>query len=233
MSLSGKDVGRCLAGVVLVGGVAVAAQTAAPAGVQTAHVTYGTPIVGPVQHPALVIYDGGELEVRAKNSTLNQILDDIALRTGMKVTGHVNEEHVFGIYGPASPTDVLASLLQGTGSNMLLRVSANGAPKELILTPRTGGPTPPEPAPAVVASAPPVQISGSETAAPASAPMMRLGVPHVVPSIESGGVAGAGESGATQNPNGQHLDSNGQTVWPVHHVVQQPMPAMPVGMAPR
>jgi hypothetical protein len=70
----------------------------------------------------------------------------------MKITGGVIDERVFGTYGPASPGKILANLLQGTGSNILLiqsaagdAVSSNAAPVELVLTPRHGGPTPPNP----------------------------------------------------------------------------------------
>jgi hypothetical protein len=67
----------------------------------------------------------------------------------MKITGGVTDERVFGNYGPGSPGKILATLLDGTGSNMLLvqsdGLSSNAAPAELVLTPRHGGPTPPNP----------------------------------------------------------------------------------------
>ena len=50
-----------------------------------------------------------------------------------------------GTYGPSSPADVLNTLLDGTNSNMLLIQTDNSVPTELILTPRHGGPTPPNP----------------------------------------------------------------------------------------
>jgi hypothetical protein len=95
---------------------------------------------------AEVTYANGMLTVAADNSSLNQILREIARQTGMKVTGSVSDERVFGRYGPSTPARVLASLLEGTGSNMLLRETASNAPAELVLTPREGGPTPPQPA---------------------------------------------------------------------------------------
>ena len=96
-------------------------------------------------HRATVTYAAGLLDVRADNSSLNQILRAIGNLTGMKITGGVADERVFGNYGPAEPSTILATLLDGTGSNMLLRESADNAPAELILTPRNGGPTPPNP----------------------------------------------------------------------------------------
>ena len=94
--------------------------------------------------PAQVTYSPGLLEVDADNSSLNQILSEIGRQTGMKITGGVADERVFGKYGPAAPADVLASLLDGTNTNMILRETASSAPKELILTPREGGVTPPD-----------------------------------------------------------------------------------------
>lgn len=94
---------------------------------------------------ARVVWSGGLLEITADNSSLNQILRQISRETGMKITGGVTDERVFGKYGPGMPAEILASLLGGTGSNMLLRETASKAPAELILTARQGGPTPPNP----------------------------------------------------------------------------------------
>jgi len=96
-------------------------------------------------HHATVTYAAGLLDVRANNSSLNQILRSISHLTGMTITGGVADERVFGNYGPAEPSTILATLLDGTGSNILLRESANNVPAELILTPRSGGATPPNP----------------------------------------------------------------------------------------
>jgi hypothetical protein len=85
------------------------------------------------------------LSVAADNSSLNQILRQISLETGMKITGGVTDERVFGHYGPSAPSQILASLLDGTGSNMLLLHRDGLTPAELVLTPRMGGPTPPNP----------------------------------------------------------------------------------------
>jgi hypothetical protein len=103
-----------------------------------------TPAQSPPQRPK-VTYTDNEITVAANNSSLNQILHDISRLTGIKITGGVVDERVFGDYGPASPSQVLATLLNGTGSNMLLVQSTGNAPTELILTPRQGGATPPNP----------------------------------------------------------------------------------------
>lgn len=88
-------------------------------------------------------YENGFLTVTAHNASLNQIVHEIAQKTGMKVSGRVSEERVFGTYGPEAPSALLATLLDGSGSNVLIVQNSSHLPTELILTPRVGGPTPP------------------------------------------------------------------------------------------
>jgi hypothetical protein len=94
--------------------------------------------------PAKVSWADGKLAVTADNSSLNQILREIGRLTGMTVTGGVAEQRVFGQYGPGPPAQILGDLLEGTGSNMILRETSSGL-AELILSPRVGGVTPPNP----------------------------------------------------------------------------------------
>jgi len=94
------------------------------------------------EHPAMVEYSDGRIAVVADNSSLNEILRDVARRAGMSVKGSVLDERVFGTYGPAAPAEVLSALLKGTDSNMMVVAGSSHAP-ELILTPKQGGPTPP------------------------------------------------------------------------------------------
>lgn len=111
---------------------------------QTAPPIPQTPAQQPAQR-ARVTYSGGLLTVSASNSSLNQILREISHQTGIKITGGVADERVFGEYGPAASSEVLAALLDGTASNMVIVQNTASAPAELILTPRMGGPTPPNP----------------------------------------------------------------------------------------
>ena len=123
------------------------ADRALPATPPTAPVQPEIPLT-PQQRPAQraqVTYAAGTLSVSADNSSLNQILRQIANDTGMKITGGVSDERVFGKYGPADAAQVLAELLGGTGSNMILLHREGEAHAELILTPRQGGPSPPSP----------------------------------------------------------------------------------------
>jgi hypothetical protein len=66
-------------------------------------------------HRAQVTYENGVLNVRANDSSLNQILRAICGATGLTITGGVADQRVFGNYGPASTSAVLATLLDGTG----------------------------------------------------------------------------------------------------------------------
>ncbi|WP_433969282.1 hypothetical protein [Tunturiibacter gelidiferens] len=132
---------------------AVAVQTVstlpatAPTTAPTTPLTPPTPLTPSQEQPkrAQVTLANGILSVTADNSSLNQILRQISHETGIKITGGVTDERVFGHYGPAAPDQILADLLDGTGSNMLLVARDGTTPAELILTPRQGGPTPPNP----------------------------------------------------------------------------------------
>jgi hypothetical protein len=97
----------------------------------------------PVVHDAKVVYRAGMLEITANGSSLNQILRDIARQTGMRISGGLTEERVYGSYGPAPMATVLASLIEGTGVNMVFRETSGDAPAELSLTPKNGALTPP------------------------------------------------------------------------------------------
>ena len=98
----------------------------------------------PSSGPAVSFADG-KITVHAENASLNQLIHEIARATGMKVTGSVTEDRVFGSYGPADPQVVLASLLDGSGSNLLILSNTADTPVQLVLTPRRGSVTPPNP----------------------------------------------------------------------------------------
>jgi len=131
------------AAVLLLGGGLAFAQLPTP---PSAPAATSAPTQANAAHPAQVVYSQGQIEVDADNSSLQQIVHKIGNVTGMKITGSVNDERVFGKYGPAAPAKILKSLLDGTGVNMLLKETATGAPAELILTPRDGSAPPPTPA---------------------------------------------------------------------------------------
>lgn len=89
----------------------------------------------PVQ--AKVNWDSKGLSIDASNSSLHQILNQVATATGAKVEGFGSDERVFGDYGPGEARDVLSQLLHGTGYNVLLiGDQGQGTPREIVLSAR-------------------------------------------------------------------------------------------------
>lgn len=121
--------------------LAASLQAQAPASAP-ASVAPLTPAQVPAQR-AKITFTSGQLNIIADNSSLNQILHEISQLTGITVTGSVAEERVFGNYGPGTPSEVFDQLLDGTSTNILFIASSGTKPSELILTPRSGAPTPP------------------------------------------------------------------------------------------
>ena len=90
--------------------------------------------------PATISATNNELTVRANNSSLAQILRQVASKTGMQLDGLGGDERVFGNFGPGVPREVLTALLNGTSYNVVMVGDLpNGAPRELLLTRRAGG----------------------------------------------------------------------------------------------
>ena len=91
-----------------------------------------------------VSFNQGALAVNATNSSLRAILNEIEARAGTKVQGLSHDVRIFGVYGPGKPQDVLASLLDSSGYNVLIvGKRADGAPREVLLTTRSTAPIPP------------------------------------------------------------------------------------------
>jgi hypothetical protein len=163
----------------------------------------------PAQLPpqsAQVTYSEGSLAVSADNSSLNQILREISSETGIKISGAVADERVFGQYGPEAPSQVLAALLDGTDANMLLLHSDGATPAQLILSSRQGGATPPNPNAAAIeereaksaaqAAPPPPPV---EPAPASPAPNHPAGTP---PATGANGTPAASDPSQPASPNG-------------------------------
>lgn len=73
----------------------------------------------PPQTP-IVTWDNRGLEIEAWNSSLNEILREIAAKTGAKLEGVTQDQRIFGSYGPGTGSDVLSKLLEGSGYNVLI-----------------------------------------------------------------------------------------------------------------
>jgi hypothetical protein len=171
----------------------------------------------PLPNRPQVTYTDHQLTVQANNSSLNQILHEISQRTGITIMGGVSEERVFGNYGPGSLSQVLNELLDGTSSNMLFVSSVDNKPAQLILTPRTGGPTPPNPnamqfnnaeadvddTPPVNPPEPPDESSTQAPAAPApgSQPVAQPAAQPAATNSSNNGNGSSSDS-SQQSPNG-------------------------------
>ena len=109
---------------------------------------------------AVVTLQGGLLTVQADNSDLRQILDNIGALGSMSIDGQISDTRVYGSYGPAVPSAVISNLLEGAGYNVILAgINRLGVPRKLVLTPKTGGASPPS---APVVAAPSNPPEGSE-----------------------------------------------------------------------
>ena len=87
---------------------------------------------------ARVSWDGRGLKIEASNSSLNQILHQVASETGAKLEGLTREQRIFGSYGPGPGRDVLLKLLDGSGYNVLVIGGRDAdAPVEIVLSARS------------------------------------------------------------------------------------------------
>jgi hypothetical protein len=74
---------------------------------------------------AKVTWDSRGLEIEASNSSLDEILHQVAAETGVKFEGltqdqPIFDQRIFGTYGPGPARDVLSMLLEGSGNNVLI-----------------------------------------------------------------------------------------------------------------
>jgi hypothetical protein len=105
----------------------------------------------PEQLPAVppkLTFQNGQLTIVAQNSTLGDILRDVHSKTGATIdVPGAAAERVVGQFGPGSPRDVLATLLNGSHFNYVMvgTPSSPDSVAQVILTPKTGGETAPAP----------------------------------------------------------------------------------------
>lgn len=119
-----------------------AAQTQPPSSQQLAPQNANPQSLPPSQMPPSVprvSYVGGVLTVVASNATLDEVLVGIGKAIGANIQGIQAQapERVFGQFGPASPYQVLDSLLVGSRYDFILVGSPGrvGAVREIILSP--------------------------------------------------------------------------------------------------
>lgn len=178
-------------------------------------------------HRARVSYENGTLEVRADDSSLNQILRDISRQTGMKVVGGVADQRIYGVYGPGPAATVLQTLLDGTGTNVLLKETPDHAPVELTLSPQIGGITPPGP------SSPAYDVTETEPELPLPGAAQSSFAPRAIPTPAPATAAGTAAATPPSMPqpannvlgNSNNVSPTVGTV-PVTHSV--PLNSLPV-----
>ena len=86
---------------------------------------------------ATVTWDSQGLRITAANSSLHQILQDVATATGTTMEGMDADERIFGVYGPGKAREVLSQLLQGTSYNVLMiGEQGEGTPRQIVLSSR-------------------------------------------------------------------------------------------------
>lgn len=96
-------------------------------------------------NPPTVTWDSRGLSIEASNSSLDQILQEITMETGVKLQGLSHDERIFGNYGPGPAREVLSNLLDGSGYNVLMiGGSGDEPPQQIILSP--SAPAGPQPA---------------------------------------------------------------------------------------
>lgn len=84
---------------------------------------------------AKVSWDSRGLEIEASNSSLDQILRQVAADTGAKLQGLTQDQRIFGTYGPGPSRDVVSKLLDGSGYNVLMIGGRNAdGPLEVVLS---------------------------------------------------------------------------------------------------
>jgi len=104
--------------------------------------------------PAKVALEMGILTIEAENSDLEEILKAVAGLSGMAIDGEIKSSRVYGVYGPGSPRSVLTDLLAGSGYNfMMVGVTDEGVPRELLLSTEKGKSPPGSAAPASTVAA--------------------------------------------------------------------------------
>jgi hypothetical protein len=91
--------------------------------------------------PATVTWDSQGLRIEADNSSLAQILRDVATATGATIEGFSDDQRVFGSFGPGQARDILSLLLQGSGYNVLMMGDqGQGTPRRILLSLSNGAP---------------------------------------------------------------------------------------------
>jgi hypothetical protein len=106
---------------------------------------------------ATVSFANGMLTIQARNSSLEQILNQVSQQTGMEIEGSNHDKRIYGDYGPGTVSATVEKLLNGAGYNYVIVGGGDGRPPaKLLLTSGSAGTSsgPPASSPAPQASTP-------------------------------------------------------------------------------
>lgn len=204
---SAKKHGKLRAGK----GKAVAPQQTTPAPVAaTAPVAPKLPNWPVNDRPseATVVWNSDGLRIAAHNSSLRQIISDVAQATGATLEGTVPEERVYGDFGPGKPRDVLAKLLGNASYNVLLiGDQGSGTPRRIVIHALAQGT---RPAYTATTQAKKDDDEEEEEIIEEDHPQQPQQQPGNRPGGQRGGPGGQGGPGESQGgaPNGPPPDNN-------------------------
>ncbi len=126
---------------------------------------------------ATVTWNSQGLHIEADNSSLQQILKDVATATGTEINGNVPDQRIFGEYGPGQVSEVLSQLLHGFGYNVLMvGDQGQGTPRQIVLSSRNGEKQP------AVSKAAPVAEEDADTEEPQQPPQPNPPRPDFIPT---------------------------------------------------
>lgn len=89
-----------------------------------------------------VEYANGQMRVQTGNASLAEVLREVCRVLGAHLEGQVDAVPTGGVIGPASPRDVVQSLLRGSGLNYALSVSSTdpAIPGRITVFPSSSAP---------------------------------------------------------------------------------------------
>lgn len=194
--------------------VAVAVAAVVPAVGQTVESASQRPVseLDQQAQPAAIAFADGQLTIRAANSSLRAILDDLQTRTGTRIDGLSTDERIYGVYGPGNAQAVLASLLDDSGYNVLISGrNADGAPREIELSSRTAQASVPQPRGVTQAAA---EADDSDDADSSPAPTAFMPPPRALPPPQAPAASGTPPQVKTPQEMLQELQRMRQSVQP-------------------
>ena len=131
-----------------------------------------------------VEFVNGQLTIRAKNSTLSEVLYQIQKKTGAEIAipSGTEQDKVAADFGPGTPSEVLSQLLNGSGLNFVV-VGSESDPKALrsVLLSRKGPDLPdmPQQYNPPVAQNMPMEVPDPSAALPGPEAMQQQNAPEI------------------------------------------------------